>query len=332
MFTLSYICQINLTSYTLECTKSRLNLFGPSILAIVLLFFRIPISKLLDFLFVRRLFADFETNWCIDVIYVLLLAFIVYRYSRQLNKKLVKTVMVYAIVFYGFQRFNPYWVFDNMVLISPAAYWDLLMFALTLSFLLSIMPVKIADLTLLSDRDTGFVEDAEITTEDEDHFKRKFSAAQVAALIANTNNTRSFAIGILGEYGSGKSSFLNLINLKFDEKRIIKFSFNPWSSSSTGMIRKEFFDLLSSKIAVVDPNISSLMNSYGRSLSNIDEVRKSGSGGSIFSEMGKAKVLLRPVLSKVFPLSQIGQAHRLLEFKENDENFYGKIGIQIGNE
>ncbi|SDF54159.1 NADPH:quinone reductase [Dyadobacter soli] len=38
---------------------------------------------------------------------------------------------------------------------------------------------------------------------------------------------------------------------------------------------------------------------------------------------------LRPVVNKVFPLSEIGQAHSLLEFKKGDENFFGKIGIEI---
>lgn len=40
---------------------------------------------------------------------------------------------------------------------------------------------------------------------------------------------------------------------------------------------------------------------------------------------------LRPVLNKVFQLADIGKAHRLLEFKEGAENFYGKIGIQVSN-
>tara|TARA_R110002020_G_scaffold155391_1_gene336387 strand:- start:1307 stop:2281 length:975 start_codon:yes stop_codon:yes gene_type:complete len=38
---------------------------------------------------------------------------------------------------------------------------------------------------------------------------------------------------------------------------------------------------------------------------------------------------LNPVLNKVFPLSEIGKAHSLLEFRTGDENFYGKIGIEI---
>lgn len=38
---------------------------------------------------------------------------------------------------------------------------------------------------------------------------------------------------------------------------------------------------------------------------------------------------LKPALNKVFPLSEIGKAHSLLEFKEGDEDFYGKIGIRV---
>lgn len=38
---------------------------------------------------------------------------------------------------------------------------------------------------------------------------------------------------------------------------------------------------------------------------------------------------LKPVLNKVFPLSEIGKAHTLLETKGGDENFYGKIGIDM---
>lgn len=38
---------------------------------------------------------------------------------------------------------------------------------------------------------------------------------------------------------------------------------------------------------------------------------------------------LKPILNKVFPLSEIGKAHSLLETKAGDPNFYGKIGIEI---
>lgn len=43
------------------------------------------------------------------------------------------------------------------------------------------------------------------------------------------------------------------------------------------------------------------------------------------AESGK----LNPSITKVFQLSEIGKAHSLLEFKEDDPNFFGKIGIEI---
>ena len=53
----------------------------------------------------------------------------------------------------------------------------------------------------------------------------------------------------------------------------------------------------------------------------LDELRK-------LIESGK----LKPVVGKVFPLSEIGKAHSLLEFRDGDKDFYGKITIQVGNE
>jgi NADPH2:quinone reductase len=41
---------------------------------------------------------------------------------------------------------------------------------------------------------------------------------------------------------------------------------------------------------------------------------------------------LRPALTKIFSLSDIGKAHSLLEIKAGDDNFYGKIGIEIEKE
>ncbi len=41
---------------------------------------------------------------------------------------------------------------------------------------------------------------------------------------------------------------------------------------------------------------------------------------------------LKPILNKVFPLSEIGKAHALLEYRTGDKNFYGKIGIEVEKE
>ena len=41
---------------------------------------------------------------------------------------------------------------------------------------------------------------------------------------------------------------------------------------------------------------------------------------------------LKPIITKIFSLSDIGKAHNLLETKAGDDNFYGKIAIEIEKE
>ncbi|GEM_PF-3033955 len=57
----------------------------------------------------------------------------------------------------------------------------------------------------------GFVEDNCIDDQKDDTYERSQIAEQIANQILATKNKRSFAIGITGVYGSGKTSFINLI-------------------------------------------------------------------------------------------------------------------------
>lgn len=118
--------------------------------------------------------------------------------------------------------------------------------------------------------ESGFIEDNTVIRYEDDHFKRKVAAMEIARLLQNTNNKKSFAIGILGQYGSGKTSFLNLINLALEDDQVLKISFDPWSATNPEMIRREFFDLLADRVAAVDLKMSSLIYSYGRKLAGLD--------------------------------------------------------------
>lgn len=139
--------------------------------------------------------------------------------------------------------------------------------SLLLCYLLQFKKKKIPERSI----DKGFFEDSTVTNYEGDHFKRKIAATEIAALIQDTDNLKSFAIGILGQYGSGKTSFLNLINLALKNTEVLKISFDPWSAANPEMIRREFFDLLADKVAAVDLKTSSLIYSYGRKLASFDE-------------------------------------------------------------
>ena len=161
--------------------------------------------------------------------------------------------------FWHFQPFMPFPQLRN---------WDIVVIALCLPALISLWSKNAA--VIQQDPSHGFIEDIAIEKEVQDSFKRGIVAAEIASMISKTINEKSFAIGILGEYGSGKSSFLNLIKTQLIDKNAEVIDFNPWSSDGIANIHQDFFDLLSAKLYELDPKISGLLLDYSRKLSRID--------------------------------------------------------------
>jgi len=85
--------------------------------------------------------------------------------------------------------------------------------------------------------------DNPIKTEHEDLLRRVPLAKKIASLISQYTEHESFVIGIDGPWGSGKTSFVNLLNeqLKTDET-ILLIEFNPWNFSDQNELIKEFFN------------------------------------------------------------------------------------------
>lgn len=243
---------------------------GPVLLTITLLLFRIPVSRLLDTVIVKPLFISFEPGAWVDFAFIAFLLFIVIWITLEFNIRFLVRIAIYGLIFYAFQRANTYWTFYSMILFPQFAYWDIMAITYILPlFLYPLIRLK-SDTIQQAPLTQGFTEDNVVASYDEDHFKRKASASEIARLIQLTNNRKSFAIGVLGEYGSGKTSFLNLINLGLNDTQVLRIHFDPWSAGSPEAIRKDFFDLLASKVASMDQKISSLIYSYGRKLSTFD--------------------------------------------------------------
>ncbi len=73
----------------------------------------------------------------------------------------------------------------------------------------------------------------------------------------------SFAFGITGLWGSGKTTFIN--NLKEQYKKDTSVSiieFEPWKSDTTDAIIRNFFTILCQELRLYIPNISSALDKY----------------------------------------------------------------------
>lgn len=106
-----------------------------------------------------------------------------------------------------------------------------------------------------------------------DLFGRTSFANRIADKIISTyNNSESIAVAITGSWGSGKSSFLNMIKLSLQEKSIV-FEFNPWKNDSAENIIKSFFSELASKIEKENEpgSIRHKLLEYASMLTEIDE-------------------------------------------------------------
>jgi predicted KAP-like P-loop ATPase len=92
------------------------------------------------------------------------------------------------------------------------------------------------------------------------------------------------AIGINGAWGSGKTSFMNLIRNQLSENRQLIIDFNPWTSASASAIIPNFFALLSAKIAPYDNRLQKLLRKYADSIADMPQNDLLKSMGKLISK------------------------------------------------
>jgi len=110
--------------------------------------------------------------------------------------------------------------------------------------------------------------DYPIQSKKEDRLKRAPLAEKVAELILDFKGSESFVIGIEGPWGSGKSSFINLILEALNDK-VFYFEFNPWHFSDQTSLLRDFFSSLSAiEPFEKDKNLKDKLFKYSKKLLN----------------------------------------------------------------
>jgi predicted KAP-like P-loop ATPase len=92
-----------------------------------------------------------------------------------------------------------------------------------------------------------FTSDSPIIRFDQDLFHRTGFAEALSEQITRIDHTESIVVGLVGGWGTGKTSILNLTRNSLERRGIKVLRFNPWFFSGTEQLVAAFFDELSAQ-------------------------------------------------------------------------------------
>lgn len=116
-----------------------------------------------------------------------------------------------------------------------------------------------------------FIPDTPIDKIEDDKLDYSNNALKLAKQIENIQVNNSFSIGITAPWGTGKTSFLNLLESQLDEKKFIIIKFNPRHSINADNIQEDFFNTLYSELQKYDSRFSSSFKDYLKAIDVINE-------------------------------------------------------------
>ncbi len=113
--------------------------------------------------------------------------------------------------------------------------------------------------------------DNPITRSEDDALGRSKPARSFAEQVLALDATGGIVVGVLGPWGSGKTSFINLAQGHLKESGVAVLEFNPWMFSGTDQLVQAFFIELSAQLKLRKDfaEIGKLIEDYGETFSGL---------------------------------------------------------------
>lgn len=121
-----------------------------------------------------------------------------------------------------------------------------------------------------SDGNIRLLRDLPITTAGNDLLDCNMEVKQLVETLKELELDRSWSIGITSPWGTGKSSFLNLIENEIEKEKFIIIKFNPRNSKGADYIQQDFFAIICSALKPYNSCFSSLFKNYMETLQLFD--------------------------------------------------------------
>lgn len=163
----------------------------------------------------------------------------------------------------------------------------------------------------------GIQNEKPIKDKSKDKLKRNRFTANLATNINNYNYDESITIGLMGSWGSGKSSIINMLKDDIDLSKIEIVEFNPWYFSGRKQLISDFFQVLSDSIGTNN----GMLNKLGKDL-------------KLYSSALKPLTLIPqigPIISVLSKISESG-GDFVYEYSKSQNEDISKIKERINDE
>lgn len=155
-------------------------------------------------------------------------------------------------------------------LIWEFGYSEIIVFLIFLSLLLSIWNHYRKKSFKANPSLVPFELDRPIEDNTQDLLNHETLANHIADRVKASTSPFSFSVALIAPWGSGKSSFINMMISCFEPKDFLIVRFNPRHASSGVSISQSFFDTLNQEISEYDGQFSTTLNRYLESISIVD--------------------------------------------------------------
>lgn len=240
----------------------------------VLVVFRSKFQELANEFLVDPFLSECKSDWVTNLIFIVLSFGILYRVGERVKKNYLPSWDSFALItvisgIYSYYRFaddaRDIWDFTGFYDLNQLKYADIVFvwFAGELCVILNSRMRSVSE----EPRPLSFSLDEPIHELDDDELDRKQDARLLAQRIEQTQGQYSFSVAINGPWGTGKTSFMNLIKKYLESSDdVIVMDFNPWLGQDSHLITRDFFDSLRSKLkpysSVIDEELETYSNQF----------------------------------------------------------------------
>lgn len=226
-------------------------------------------------------YLDFKTTSLTFYLFILILFFLlmniiksaINKFEISFSQFLFYTFSIGVYINYRIKNYNSHeynFLPENM----PISYLDILFLLLIIFQIIAFKSYlankkkankKIND-NEITDSKLGYISDEPISDIVDDILDYATDAVNLAKNLEEISINSPCSIGVISNWGKGKSTYLNFVENSIDKDKFIIVKFNPRHSKCANNIQEDFFNLLYSKLKVFNSEFSSLFKDYMKAI------------------------------------------------------------------